>query len=239
MPKVLLFTLILAILALGYFYFKNNTNTGLDKATAFSVKIVSEKEKDQAIKISAEYPQFEKVPQDFNNKIKSLVDLKIAEFKKSSNENRQNRPESKEQWPFTMTWTPSQLNSKYVSFVLQTEYFNGGANMFEDIDTFNYDLSNNKDVKLIDLFASSDYLNRISKYSIKYLTDKFKETCNGDLQCIPTEMINEGAASKEENFSRFTFTDDTITFYFPKGTVAPGYAGEQTIIMPRNLGGDK
>ena len=45
--------------------------------------------------------------------------------------------------------------------------------------------------------------------------------------------LREDSLTVLENFSNFTFTDNSITVYFPKYAVAPGSFGEQEISIPR------
>lgn len=188
-------------------------------------------------KIRAEYPQFDQATQGFNREIESFVTERVAQFKKNNILSREMRkkiispdepmPETAEgPWPFTLTWSAQQLNTRYISLMMRMSSFEGGANEIQEIKTFNYDLTKKKPVTLVDLFPGKpDYLKIISDYAKKDLTEKLIN------QDVPTDFVASGTEPKEENFSRFVFDDDKIIFYFPKYQVAPGVAGEQMVIM--------
>lgn len=241
--KKITFFLISALLLLttlgGYIYLQQNRE--LTKyTTSLAIEIKTIKEDSELYKIRAEYPLFENVPKDFNDKIESLVLDEIKTTKRSLDENWKirknapgNTPVEYEKPPciFNLTWTPQQLNTLYISFVMKINAFEGGANERQDIVTFNYDLKNKKEVKLVDLFpGKKDYLTLVSNYVKGDLMTQFK--LNNSL--IPVEMLNSGASASEINFSRFTFDENSIVFYFPKATVAPGAYGEQKVVMFRN-----
>jgi len=195
----------------------------------FPVNINSIKEETKLYKISVEYPTFNEEVLD--SEIENDVNKKIADFKKESNDNWQLRrqndtsaaefPES--QFTLNISWLSQQMNSKYVSFKISMDYFTGGANFAQEIKTYNYDMSNKRQVILSSLFdGKNDYLALVSAYVKKDLTDQGLEG-----------IFDDGVAPKEENFKNFTFDENTITFYFPKYQVAPGANGEQKVVMGR------
>lgn len=101
--------------------------------------------------IKVEYPQFKNVDPAFNQKISSLITGEIDAFKKDSKDNWEARratappdnpvPENPPTpFDFIASWTPTQLNNKYLSFVINIYYYSGGAHGITEVDTFNYDL---------------------------------------------------------------------------------------------------
>lgn len=216
--KIFFIALIIALIS-GYLYVKELRHGTLN-TTSLKVEVKTQQENTKLYTLSAEYPYFDEVSPDFNKQIQNFVAGKIAGFKKTANENSF----------FTLTWSAQQLNKKSLSLVISINSFVGGANEIQEIQTFNYDLIKRKDIKLADLFVGKqDYLQDVSKYVKGDLVSQIQDSKNQEL----LKMLNEAASPNEENFKNFTFDDQTITFYFPKGQVLPGAFGEQKVIMPR------
>ena len=115
---------------------------------------------------------------------------------------------------------------------MRYDSFSGGANENQDLQTYNFDLTKRAPIFLADLFGSSpNYLATISKLVRNDLKQSLSVASDGN---TPTDMINAGTEPTVENFSDFTFTDYTVTFYFPKYAVAPGSFGEQKVTLPRS-----
>jgi len=219
-------------------------SSGYAETKVMNLSLYSVEESTKLFNISAEYPQIDKVSPEFNDKIKSLVDTRIVDFKKASEDNWRARKETSApdenlgeypEKPFysIISWEPIQLNDKYISFVLHLEFFEGGANANQIVFAFNYDLSNNKEMALSDLLGNyPDYLKTISDYSIKELESSIATEGNVD---VLKEMISNGAGPKEDNFRNFTFTDKAINLHFSKYDVLPGYFGEQEVSIPRSI----
>ena len=219
-------------------------SSGYAETKVINLSIYSIKESTKLFNISAEYPQIDKVKPESNDKIRSLVEGKIGDFKKTSESNWKARKETSApdenlgEYPekpfyFDISWEPVQLNSKYISFVLHLDFFEGGANANQVVSAFNYDLLNNKEMTLKDLLGDyPDYLKTISDYSIRELESNITAEGNAD---ILKEMINAGAGPKEDNFRNFTFTDRAINLHFSKYDVLPGYFGEQEVHIPRSI----
>lgn len=223
-------------------------SSGYAETKVINLSIYSIKESTKLFDINAEYPQIDKVGAEFNDKIRSLIDTRIEDFKKTSEDNWMARKETagldenigeypQDPFYFNISWEPVQLNSKYISFVLHLDFFEGGANANQVVFAFNSDLLNNKEMTLSDILSDyPDYIKTISDYSIKELTSNIASEENAD---ILKEMINDGAGPKEDNFKNFTFTDKAINLHFSKYDVLPGYFGEQEIHIPRSIFGGK
>lgn len=216
--KIFFIALVVALIS-GYLYVKDSRHKTLN-ATSLKVEVKTQQENTKLYTLSAEYPYFDEVSPDFNKQIKNLVVSKIDEFKKNVNENSF----------FNLTWSAQQLNKKNISLVISINSFVGGANEIQEIKTFNYDVIKRKDIQLADLFVGKqDFLQDVSNYVKGDLVSQIQDSKNQEL----LKMLNEAASPNEENFKNFTFDDQTITFYFPKGQVLPGAFGEQKVMMPR------
>jgi hypothetical protein len=236
-----------AAFVLGTFsssYFKSDE--GMKEAVkreGLPMRIVSVKENTRLYDLRAEYPQFDSADPAWNSEIQSYVTGRIADFKKTAEENWQARNatapegEAKKEFPdvpfiFSIAWSPEKLDEDSASFILRLEAFEGGANTRQEIKTFNYDFGKGKPIALADLFPEEGdgYLQKISKYARTVLISKLTADFEGG---APTDMIESGTEPTIENFENFTFTDQAVMFYFPKYQVAPGVAGEQKVVMPR------
>ena len=194
---------------------------------------------DKFFQIYGDYPQFAEYPA-MSGQIKDFVTTNLDEFKKSSQENFAAREatlpagEAKKDFPdtpfyFSASWQPAQINSKDISIVVRIDYYNGGANDFMFLQTFNYNTKDNKQVALADFFPNkTDYLQKVSAYARKQLAQKLA----ADGITADNPILVSGTEPKTENFQNFTFTDSLITFYWPKAYVAPGAWGEQSVDLP-------
>jgi len=194
-------------------------------------------------KITGEYPVFTENLDELNARVEKDISNRVQEFKTQSDENWEDTkkfhtsdgvvPEfPNAPFTFTLQYAPQQINRNFVSFVINMEWFTGGANMAQDYATYNWDVQNNKPVSLKDLFIEDTYLSDVSKYVKATLFDQFQAS-GIEEQYISKDMLDAGTAPIIENFLRFTFDDGSITFYFPKYQVAPGASGPQKVKMPR------
>jgi hypothetical protein len=230
MKKTLNIIILLVISLFGYVFIKTVQFNPPASVNSVVTNVQSINEQTKVYSIQAEYPVFP-AQKIFSDLINSYVNQRISYFKKTAqdnwNEQRFNKP-----FDFNLAWISTQINQDFVSFNLKVEYFIGGANVNQEIKTFNWDLKKNKEIVLADLFAgdSGDYLIKVSDYCRNNLIGQFAG------QLVDDELIAEGTSPKLENFQRFNFDNTKIIFYFPKYQVAPGAAGDQTVIMYRNGG---
>lgn len=215
---------------------EKNTQQSLD------FKISEQKISDgtKPFKIDITYPVFSGAV-SFNKLIKDAVDKEVSEFKKNSLENdkaiKDTDPDSYAKFPreyyLSISYTAGKIDAETQSIVLNVENFEGGAHGAHYPIAINFDVKNNKEIKLADLFAKQkDYLQKISEYCKKDLEKQITEKSEG----AGTEgtWIDQGAGPKEENFSIFLINkDNSIMFYFPEYQVAPYVYGQFTVTMPK------
>lgn len=221
--------------------------------------IVSIKEQPPFTIIDAEYPYFENAPEVFNNKIKEYVMAKIKEHNNLSEENWKNRfgnafeesnfPERPEvegdKMPFFMKTKIVQSNNQYISFTLHYATYQTRALFSEEIISFNFDLSKQREVILEELFLNNPlYLQDISRFTKNELEKQLIDTESLKDLGLTTEVQNAyvknisrsisiGTDPKITNFSTFTFTPESVTFYFQKAQVGPVSIGMPEVTMPR------
>jgi hypothetical protein len=211
------------------------------------------------LKFDVKYPYFKNADKDFNSKIETLIKGQIQDDIKTSQENWQARYDTQspgeniprvpqndaDKFYFSSDFTIVQSNSSYISFVLDYSGFNGGAHGYENKVSYNYDVKNQKNIELKDLFLNyPDYLTYLSTTSKDYLMNQFAIVSDEDKKnSIPevlkeyidniVSMINSGIEPKEENFSIFTFTPNKIKIYFAQYQVGPYVFGMPEVEMDR------
>jgi len=109
----------------------------------------------------------------------------------------------------------------------------GGAHGISYFETFNYDIVNNKMLKLDDIFKPEyEYLVFLSDYCTKDIARQIRNT-----DTEPEEdWIREGTdPSVSENYSHFLITPDSLIIKFLSYQVAPGAAGDFSVKIPYDL----
>jgi hypothetical protein len=201
------------------------------------------------------YPQFKNATPDFNKKIAEQVNAGIEQQKKdseyswkaryetqSAGEDISQFPSKDDKFYYDVSWQATQENNRFISFLLVTSAYAGGAHGYEVLSSFNYDVIKKQEITLADLFANDpDHLDTISEFSRKDLTAQFRKKLSvktkdeeKTFQDSIVPMMLGGTTPDEINFSVFTFTDDNITFYFNQYQVAPYSMGLSKIVMSRN-----
>jgi len=215
------------------------------KNNILSVSVMSVNETTDLYNIKAEYPQFNGISPEFNKKISSLMEEKIATFKKDSLDNWEARkatatlefpvPDKPEElFVYQANWTPAQINNKYISVVLNIYFFSGGAHGSEEIYTFNYDVVNKEEITIEKLLGSQESLEKISDMAKAYII-AFQKSQGIEMDEFLTQMVNEGAGPAYSNYQYFTFNANNIVFYFQRYQVAPGSAGSFTFPVDKGI----
>jgi len=219
-------------------------NQSVDK-NALQMTMVPVYQSDGFYNIKVEYPQFKNIDSAFNEKISALIQEKIDTFKKEAKDNWEARkatalpgeviPENPEvPFDFITTWTPTQLNNKYISFVINIYYFVGGAHGSEEIYTFNYDIAQKKEITINDfLNSSTEALQKLSELSAQDVTSQLQAT-GIQIDSSLEQMIKKGTEPTVENFKDFNFNYNSLTIYFQKYQVAPGAAGSIKVTFYKN-----
>ncbi|MEO5635083.1 MAG: DUF3298 domain-containing protein [Candidatus Paceibacterota bacterium] len=268
---LLLGAIIIVLALFGMYFFNKNTPkvekvpdqaTSPTQPTATIEKIIDKSlveekkfnELNTYATFNVTYPQFKNVSTDFNQKIADIVNAGIENHKKDSGDNWKARydtklpgekisqyPPAADKYPFSVSWEPAQLNSSYISFILIISGFSGGAHGYQNIVSFNYDVKNQKEMTLSDLYPNDpNYLKTVSAIAYKDLYAQFHTRLNiktkADEQNFKDSvvpMLTAGVVPTAENFSVFTFTPKTITLYFSEYQVAPYAMGQSKVIITR------
>ncbi len=232
----------LALLGLGAFFVKNWTskqrpgNQSMLKEINLEDKIITDDTK--PLKIHITYP-FIQGYDDFNAKAEKIIMEELNNFKKNALENdaavkATSSPEEYVRYPreygLDISYEKGEVNESIISVVYSVYVDTGGAHPNGYYISLNYDVKNNKEIALADLFANQpDYLRKISTYAVADLAKQVAERMGN----TEGSWIMDGAGPKGENFSVFMINNNSLTFYFSPYQVAPYVAGDFKVAMPR------
>jgi hypothetical protein len=201
---------------------------------ASSIEVRSDYLSDQMFNIDIEYPYFPGLDASFNKEISDYVSKYKSEFEQSTKSNWQARKDTDPTTPdnpetkfyFKMTWTPVQVNDRYISFIIETYSFSGGAHGDEVVRSFNYDVKNNKVITFEDFIGNNEYnLQKVAEMASKDV----KSMLDKDV------IFPEGTDPNFTNFSTFVFNKDNLIIYYQKYQVAPGSEGIIKSIFNKNI----
>ena len=165
----------------------------------------------------------------FNETVKNLVISFNDDFRKSLADIT---VEEMKDMPETMTMNNDVsydvilAKNDLISLSVSNYTFTGGAHGGTSSYPINYDLKNNRELALADLFEpNSNYLKTISDYSIADLKSRLTEMSD-------EEWISRGAGADADNFRSWNLTKKGLMFTFDQYQVAAYAAGPQTVIIP-------
>ena len=247
---VIAIVLLMVLVAVGFFVFQ--TAAPKQESTAEKSEITAVKQtiqmEDDISKIDIEYPQITNVPKGINDAIQKIIDARVTEFKKIARENEQARIDTNKQLPISeqrparpdandywyslyVRYSTGIINAQKVSIVFFIDEYSGGAHGNKSFISYNYDLVQNKEIKLADLFPNEpDYLQRISAYAYADIA-KQMQTNNPDME-VDLSWIKTGTEPQLDNFSNFTIGENSITLYIPPYQVAAYAYGDFQVTMP-------
>lgn len=188
------------------------------------IPVVSEKEEGKYHTIDISYPSSDEAYQ-----IKQYVEKSKADFLfiVPATEQQAALENVGEGRKYNLSITSKTvLTSSSVSYIIENYQFTGGAHGGTDRVTFVYD----KDGKLItlqDILAGPDSLNKLSSLARTYFYNKFGSQ-------VDKGSIDTGTEPKEENFSRFYITDDSVVFIFGQYSIGPYVLGIQEFPLKKS-----
>jgi hypothetical protein len=201
--------------------------TPVNPSFVISTGIFSETGQNSEYTINAQFPTMLDVSDPralaFNNEIQAHMQPQIDEFKKAVAET-----------PKDPTFAASSLDVKY-NLLFQNDtivsikfdflgYISGAAHPYLINTTVNYDLAQDRQFALNELFLpNSNYLDVISNY------------CIAELQKQPVgfdPVFSAGAEPKPENYEDWNISAEGLVITFDQYQVAPGASGPITIAMP-------
>lgn len=200
----------------------------------FTDKTVKENQTAKRSEIFAVYPEISGVEsaasaEKFNSVIKNKVTELIDAYKKQvadySEEDVKNLP-AEVGLEQQIGYDVIMANNDFVSLLFSDYAYLGGAHGMTTYLPINYDLKNNRELQLADIFEpNSGYLKTLSEYSIADLKKRV-----GDMS--DDEWISKGAGADKENFGNWNLTKKGLLITFEPYQVAAYAAGSQTVIIP-------
>jgi hypothetical protein len=129
-----------------------------------------------------------------------------------------------------VTYEIHTLNPKLASIQFgNSDYTAGAAHPAFYTSVLNYDIKENKEIEISDLFIEdSDYLTILSDSIIQ----KLSEQMLADFEYADTDWIESGAAPEEIDYAAFVFDADGLFFTFDPYIVGPYAIGPQNVTVP-------
>lgn len=177
--------------------------------------------------IEVEYPELKldnkNIAKDFNKLSKGLVMAQVGEFKKMFLSDGNS---SETTYDMSISYTVERINENLISLLFFGREYTGGAHGNSWSFVLNYDLKNNRQLALSDLFnKGNDFLAIISKQSIVQIVAK-----QGEPSTI--EWVEGGAGKNIENFKSWVITEEGLKFTFDPYQVASYAEGIFTTVVP-------
>ena len=185
--------------------------------------------------LGVHYPVTEN--EKINTAINGFIQEQVNEFKASAKEFFEGPPPpggfSSWKYELNIDYEVNRPSKDFVCFKFDINLYTGGANMIRFIKTYTFNFETGKELVLADIFKpESDYLNIISGLSIKQLTEKIFDSGLIEKTSFAEDWVKTGAGPTEKNFSNFSFTDNSVIFYFEKYQVVAGAFGPQQVEIP-------
>lgn len=205
--------------------------------------------------VSGSYPQFSHVNPSFNDRIRNAIFIAQSEFENNVKLNWEamkdtsNPDEKVSMYPpegdftFIIKTDYMQVNQDTVSVLITVAGYSGGAHGYESMISFNYNVKEQKEITLADLFPNDpNYLKTIADFSRKDLNEQFTNKIkradfdnDGDYKMTLDslkDMIDPGTEPTVENFSVFTISPGVLNIHFSQYQVAAYVYGSQMVKMP-------
>lgn len=127
--------------------------------------------------------------------------------------------------------TAVYADSKIISTIFyEFYYYSGAAHPNNSNFSLSYDLENDKEIKLSDLFTA-DYLKVLSGICIDEIS-KNKKDYDPSFNPKDDEWLQSGAGPEEKNFKVFNITKENFIITFPTYQVASYVEGPQIVEIP-------
>jgi hypothetical protein len=198
---------------------------------------INESIKAKRLDLSAEYPQLSEAANaaTFNQLVKTRITNEVAAFKKqmmaTSAEDLKYLPAGTNNY-LDIGYDIEYADDDFISISFIRSEFAGGVHPNYNFLTMNYDLINNRELKLVDLFKpGAKYLATIAAYATKSLRER-KDAETGENRGFAQDIFAEGALPKAENYARWNITKKGLLFTFDPYQVASYADGAQYVIIP-------
>jgi hypothetical protein len=164
-----------------------------------------------------------------NQEIQKKIQTIILNFKKDIGNWDESPQESAQFSSLDVDYQITTISQKTVSLSFKGyQYMAGAAHPFFFYVSFNYDIEQQRELELADVFKKgTNYVTTISKLAV----DKLVNAAEQQGQKTDREIIEAGVGPKLENFQNFTLSKEGITFLFDDGQAASRAEGEKQVLL--------
>jgi len=204
-----------------------------------NTKELKESFKTKRLDITAEYPELVGAngtsDAGFNQVVRARVTQNIAHFKKEffalPAEYLKRIPREETNY-CDISYDIVYADDDLISVNFASDSYSGGAHPSHYFFTITYDLKQNRELKLADLFKpGARYLELISDYAIRDLQSR-KVPGSDENAGLAQDIFKDGALPKAENYARWNITRKGLMFTFNEYQVGAYVFGPQTVIVP-------
>lgn len=134
------------------------------------------------------------------------------------------KPDNYDQWEMNGFFTADRPNPDIASITFNIYSYTGGAHGDLFVDVMNYDLKTGEQIKFRDMFSNPD--EAIAIFSRLAPAKLRKALGEGDIE---EEMLQDGTAPSETNFSQLSLNPDGLAVEFQPYQVGPWAIGQQHV----------
>lgn len=196
------------------------------------VSTVEIKESVDNYEIALKYPQISGISNALamsaaNSALKNKMQTLANNFKKDVASNDSKELSSKS--VVTNVYELATFSNDVISIKFNIIYSIAGKNQPKNYeDSFNYNLKENKEIKLADLFNSGvNYLSKLSSICSDNINKQLEKT-----NYYSPAAISLGTTATESNFSNFVFTKNMLVVIINPGQVSPSTTSIRYIDIP-------
>ena len=129
-------------------------------------------------------------------------------------------------WSMQISYENYQFSDFVRSVAFDMSFYTGGAHPNSGYKTFNFDVNQDKELKLADLFVNGD----IPWDMLSQLVQDDLKTQLADMSDATT--IEQGTGTNPNNYQSWVLSDDGLIFLFDPYQVAAYAAGPQKVVIP-------
>lgn len=171
-----------------------------------TTKTINERNQREKLAISAKYPHISGVDQ-FNKIAEQVVKRSISEFKRDLDPPDSYTTRNRE---LHISYKIIFKDNRLISVSFFRDQDTGGAHPYGYSFPLNYDVKQQKEIALYELFSSSDYLRTISDYCIRVLRNQVPDY----------GQLRDGAAPTLDNYKNWNVINNALQITFNAYQVA-------------------
>lgn len=197
-----------------------------DRQSIVGIQSIIEESNSQTVAVhypSTGYPKIDVTLSDFANNRIELFNQETASLSLNKDESQP--------YELNIDYKIVFLSDSHLSLYFTENKFLGSSQPTKTIYTFNYNLLQERQLALKDLFkGTSAYLEIISQYVYdRLINDKMLNVS------LDEEWVIKGSTPLESNFKQFLLSENGITIIFEKYQIGPAFIGEPSLNIPYDV----